>query len=303
MSVGPAADTVSIAERAVATLSVPGYVDFLAADGRGVWATNTDRVERFEVGQPGPVATVAVPGACGGMVVADGALWVAGCKDQAVHRVDLQSRTVVASVRTGLADADGELSLAAGAGSIWILSDARGVLTRIDGQKQRDRRSDRGAPSSYCAAFGFGAVWITNSAIGDAPSAGSAQRIDPVAEQVTATIRTGPDPRFLAAGEGGVWTLNWADGSVTRIDPSGNTAINLPLGMLGGGGDIATGAGRVWVRGADTLLATIDPTTNLVDQVYGPPEGSGAVRVAEDLVWVTAHDTKTLWVLDASSRA
>ena len=28
-----------------------------------------------------------------------------------------------------------------------------------------------------------------------------------------------------------------------------------------------------------------------------PPAGSGAVRVAGDLVWVTAHDTHTVWVL------
>jgi streptogramin lyase len=76
-------------------------------------------------------------------------------------------------------------------------------------------------------------------------------------------------------------------------------AANLPLGMLGGGGDIATGAGRVWVRGNDVLLATIDPARNEVETVYGPPAGSGAVRVAEDLVWVTAHDTNTVWVLRA----
>jgi YVTN family beta-propeller protein len=143
-------------------------------------------------------------------------------------------------------------------------------------------------------------VWITNSAHDDESASGSVQRIDPATNRVTATIRTGPDPRFLAAGEGAVWTFNWADGSVTRIDPRTNTSVDLPLGVTGGGGDIATGAGRVWVRGVQTLLLTIDPATNEIDRVYGPPEGSGAVRVAEDLVWVTAHDTKTVWVLPAA---
>ena len=301
MSAGPAASTVPIAERAVATLTVPGYVDFLAVDGRGVWATNTDRVERFELGQTDPVATIAVPGACGAMVVADESLWVAGCKDQTVHRVDLRSRRVVASIRTGLADPQGELSLAAGADSIWVPSDERGVLTRIDAATNEILAEIEVLPGSYCAAFGFDAVWITNSAFGGRGSTGSVQRVDPVTNQVTALIRTGPDPRFLAAGEGGVWTFNWADGSVTRIDPRDNSTVELPLGIHGGGGDITTGAGRVWLRGADTLLVTIDPATNQVDEVYGPPEGSGAVRVADDLVWVTAHDTKTIWVLDTGS--
>src|SRR4029078_6868138 len=47
-------DTVLIAQQAVATLTVPGYVDFLAADGRAVWATNTDRVAQLEAGGGGP---------------------------------------------------------------------------------------------------------------------------------------------------------------------------------------------------------------------------------------------------------
>ena len=63
----------------LATYSVPGYVDFLAPDGRGVWATNTDRVERLKLGRLDPVATVVVPGACGAMAVAAGSLWVASC--------------------------------------------------------------------------------------------------------------------------------------------------------------------------------------------------------------------------------
>jgi hypothetical protein len=54
------------------------------------------------------------------------------------------------------------------------------------------------------------------------------------------------------------------------------------------------------VRGTEVLLASIDPVTDRVVTVYGPPAGSGAVRVADDLVWVTAHDTNTIWVLPSS---
>jgi virginiamycin B lyase len=297
VSAGPAAGTQPIGERAVATLTVPGFVDFLAADGRDVWATNTDRVEKFAVDHAEPVATVAVPGACGAMIVDHGSLWVAGCTDQSVYRVDLASGEVVAAIPTGLADPGGELSLASGAGSIWVASDAQGIITRIDASNNAIVARIEVLPGSYCAAFGFDAVWITNSQTGEQAS-GSVQRIDPATDRVTATISTGPDPRFLAAGEGGVWTLNWADGSVTRIDPRDNSTVNLPLGLLGGGGDITTGGGRVLVRGAETLLVTIDPATNQVDQVFGPPQGSGAVRVAEDVAWVTAHDTRTMWALE-----
>ena len=287
-----------IDDYAVVRLTIPGYVDFLAVDGRAVWATNEDRVEKLQVDQPAPVATIRIPGPCGGMVVYEGSLWAASCKELSVYRMDLASESVVARIPTGLGDADGELSLAAGAGSVWILSSADGVLSRIDVERNEVVATIRVLPNSYCADFAFGAVWITNSGSPESPSAGSVQRIDPTTNEVVATIPAGPAPRFLAAGEGGVWTLNWGDGSVSKIDPNTNELVtNIPLGMEGGGGDIATGGGRVWVRGTKVLLASIDPMSNLVTTFYGPPAGSGAVRVAGDLVWVTAHDTNTVWAI------
>lgn len=289
--------TVRIDDCAIARLTIPGYVDFLAVDGRDVWATNVDRVEKLQVNEPLPVATILVPGPCGGMIVSDGSLWVASCKELSVYRLDLESGEVAAIIPTGLGDADGELSLAAGAGSVWVLSSAEGVLSRIDEERNEVVASIRVLPNSYCADFAFGSVWITNSGSSDDAS-GSVQRIDPTRNEVVSTIQAGPMPRFLAAGEGAVWTLNWGDGSVTRIDPGTNKAVaQISLGMAGGGGDIATGEGRVWVRGTKVLLATIDPVTNEVTTVYDPPAGSGAVRVAGDLVWVTAHDTNTVWVM------
>jgi virginiamycin B lyase len=290
-------DEVLIADCAFATLTVAGYPDFLASDGQAVWATNEDRVEKLQADRPGPVATARVPGPCGAMVVADGSLWVASCKELSVYRLDLGSGNVVAKIPTGLADATGELSLAAGAGSIWVLSSADGILTRIDIGSNEVVAEVRVLPHSYAAAYAFGAAWITNSGALES-SPGSVQRIEPETNQVVATIPVGPVPRFLAAGEGAVWTLNWGDGSVTRIDPQTNQpVVTIPLGMEGGGGDIATGGGRVWIRGTKVLLAAVDPTTNRVATIYGPPAGSGAVRVAGDLVWVTAHDTNTVWVL------
>jgi hypothetical protein len=79
-------DVVPIAERAIATITIPGYADFLAADGRAVWATNEGRVEKLRVDRAGPVATVPIPAPCGAMVVAFKSLWVANCQDSSVYR-------------------------------------------------------------------------------------------------------------------------------------------------------------------------------------------------------------------------
>ena len=294
-------EPVPIATRAIATLKIPGSADFLVADGRAVWVTNEGRVERLELGRDAPVASVALPSPCGAMVVAFGALWVADCKELGVVRVDLKTHRVTARVATGLADPDGELSLAAGAGAVWVLSDRKGVLSRIDPATNRVSATVAVAPESFGAAFAFGSVWITNTRSAIPAAGGSVQRIDPATNRIVATVGVGPTPRFLTAGEGGVWTLNQGDGTISRIDPATNALLaSIPTGMAGAGGDIAAGAGRIWVRGKTRLLATIDPRTNQVVEVFGPPAGSGAVRVASDLTWITAHDTQTVWVLRAS---
>ena len=166
-----------IGQSAVATLHVPGFADFLVADGDAVWATNQGRVEKLERDHPGPVATVSVREPCGAMAIGFGSLWVANCKDGSLNRIDLEARRVSAVIPTGLADPDGELSIAVGAESVWLLTDERGVLSRVDPQTNRVSEQIKVAPYSYAAVFGFGSVWITNTGKGNS-SSGFVQRVD-----------------------------------------------------------------------------------------------------------------------------
>ncbi len=293
-----------ISTRAARTLVLPGSADFFVAEGAAVWVTNRGRIEKFDINHDGPVATVAVPSPCGVMALGFGSVWVANCADASVHRVDLRTLSVTAVIPTGPADPEGELSLAAGAGSVWVLSDRAGVLSRIDPATNEVSARIAVAPDSYAAAFGFGSVWITNTGEPGSPGAGTVQRIDPGSNEVVATIAVGPTPRFLDAGEGGVWTLNQGDGSVSRIDPATDAVVATIMvpGADGDGGDIATDAGRVWVRATKTLLSVIDPATNTVTEQFGPPAGSGAARVASHHVWTSAHDVQTAWAIPVSSQ-
>ena len=138
-------------------------------------------------------------------------------------------------------------------------------------------------------------------AVRNCPSAtvaGSVQRVDPRSNRLVATIPVGPVPRFLVTGAGGVWVLNQGDGTVSRIDPATNRVVaTIAADVAGPGGDIAVGANRVWVRATRVLLSAIDPATNRVVARFGPPMGSGAVRVANNIVWVSAHDVNTLWAI------
>jgi virginiamycin B lyase len=287
-----------ISKRVITTLKIPGYVDFLVADGKAVWATNEGRIEKLEHNRSKPTAVVTVPAPCGAMALGFGSVWVANCSDNSLYRIDCKSERVKSIIPTGLADLTGELSVAVGAGSVWVLSESKGILSRVDPQSDKVIARINVAPYSYAAAFGFDAVWISNTGPPSGAGKGFVQRIDPRSNQVVATIPVGSSPRFLTVGEGGVWTLNQGDGSISRIDPITNTlSATVQAGIIGPGGDIAAGAGSVWVRGTKILLLRIDPETNKVVEEFGPPAGSGAVRVADGLVWITAHDIQTVWVL------
>jgi len=287
-----------IADRPTVTLQVKGFADFLAIDGDFAWVTNQERVERLAPNDGTPVASVSMGEPCGAMAVDFGALWVVDCKSKALVRVSLATQKVIAEIPTGVGDPTGELSVATGAGSVWLLTDSLGVLSRIDPQTNTVIARIPVQAHSYAAVFGFGSVWISTTGAKGMREAGSVQRIDPRTNTVIATIAVGPVPRFLAAGEGGVWTLNQGDGTVTHIDPATNRrAATIAAAVPGGGGDIAAGAGRVWVRASKTLLQVIDPKRNVIVERYGPPAGSGAVRANGKHVWVTAHDIHTVWVM------
>ncbi len=288
---------IAIATVAEATLKISGYPDFLAVDGADVWVTNTDVAQKLSTQTSKPILTAVAPGICGAPIVAFGSLWAASCTENTVLRIDTKSGKIIARIPCPVADLQGELSLAAGAGSIWILSDKKGILSRIDPNSNKVVAEIPVKANSFCADFGFDAVWITNT--GEGKDIGSVQRIDPQTNSIVATILVGPTPRFLAAGENGIWTLNQGDGTVTRIDPTSNTVIaTIDCQTPGTGGDIAAGTGYVWVRAKNgRMLQSINPQTNTIAKVYGPLNGSGAVRVAGEHVWVTAHDVNNVWVI------
>lgn len=286
----------SITKAAFAKMILSGSPDFLATDNDDVWVLNTDRVEKLSVKSDKPIISVPVPGACGAMITGFNSLWVASCNEQSVYRIDKKNGKILSVIPCKISDSAGEIMLAVGDGSLWVLSDSAGILTRINPQTNTIQKTITVLPDSHCAVYGFNALWITNTA------ANSVQRIDPKTNSVAATIRVGKTPRFLAAGEHGVWTLNQGDGTVSRINPEQNQVVAVvETKVPGSGGDIATGAGRVWVRAKKgRFLQAINPILNTVETIYTPVSGSGAVRVTEHFVWVTAHDINTIWILDSS---
>ena len=123
-------------------------------------------------------------------------------------------------------------------------------------------------------------------------------RVNARTHVIEATIPVGPKPRFLTVGEGGVWTLNQGDGSISRVDPKTNkVAATIEAGVPGGGGEISAGEGSVWVTTFEYPITRIDPSTNKVaQQFFG--EGGDSIRAGLGWIWVTNIRAGNVWRLD-----
>lgn len=269
-------------------IDVPGFADFLAVDGDSVWATNDGRVERWS--RQGKLAGVAMSKPCGAMVISEGALWVADCKEGALVRIDTRTARKTATIPTGIANPKGELNVVAGAGSIWVASDQKGMIARVDPATNRVIASITVNPGTHYLAFGHESLWAVSS------ESSAIQRIDPRTDTVVKTTALGKEPGFLAAGEGAVWVQEQGDGTVARIDPSsGEVSGRVKVGAVLKYGDIDTGAGMVWLRTTeDQTFVAIDPQTLAIRARVGKAEGSGALRFTSAGLWTSAHDVHTL---------
>ncbi len=176
-----------------------------------------------------------------------------------------------------------------------------------------------------------GLVWVS------APNAGQVYAIDPMADELIATIDVGRFPSDIAVAGGKVWVVSETEGTVWRIDPTsyevvqtltlnGNTlhidASQDALWVVGGLGvrildlntgtrydvvynpcyDVTIGENSVWVsQTQDQQLLQIDPVSHKVVatvKLEGQPTG---ILYAHGYVWTVLLDKKELIAIDPSA--
>lgn len=274
------------------TLDVPD-ADWMAVAAGSAWTTLGRGVVQQLDGQDGsPGMEVLVDGpTCTAPDVGFGSLWVPVCEPGSVVRIDPntgKSRTI---------DLDGatiqeEGSIAAGEGSVWVVTAApQHALLRIDAKRNKVVGSTPLPDGVVAVRAGLGGLWATDV------NRGELLRLDPATGEVVTETAVGSGARFFDVGEGAVWVQNNGDGTVSRVDPATDqvtTTIVVDLGSIEGG-DLTVGGGYVWARVSGSLVAQIDPATNLVVARIGQPQGSGSVAADEGAVWISAHDDNVVY--------
>jgi len=294
-------EVTDIEEAGAKRFRMPG--DWLTADEESVWLSGASSVKQLDARTGRTLTTTKIAeNPCLGSDLGYGAIWTATCRPGGLVRLDPETGEVTDRISIpGLPSLEGANgTIAAGAGGIWLVVDDRGCedcrLVRVDPGTLDVEDSARLEAGSAGVVVAAGSVWVTN------PIADVLQMVDPDREGSVKKIPVGEGPRFVAAGEGGVWTHDELGGSVTKVDPtSGEVIATITADELAGeGGDVAVGGGSVWIRTGSTLLIRIDPSTDQVVERFGPRAGNGGVAVTAGAVWLSAYDRDTVWRLPVS---
>ena len=279
--------------RPVARLHLGKTADWVAISDAAVWVgtTGPNGVTEIDPRTNAVVAAVPLPGEpCAGLAVGFGGLWVPLCgKPNSLARVDLRTRAVTWVAGVGPAEPEG--GIATSHDSVWLVADAQATLVRIQPETLKVRQRIAIPGGSLNPLFSDGLIWVTHA------SGAEVSVVSADSGTLLGTVATGPQPHFLTAGAGSVWTLNQGDGTLTRIDvrhrrAKGTTALHTP----GHGGDISLGHGMVWTTMKKVPLSATDVKTGkLVCQWVGP--GGDSLAVSREAIWLTDYDAGDLYRL------
>src|SRR5580658_1787273 len=274
-----------------ATFQTPDRPDwiFFSTD---IFVPAKDRLDKIDVKtnkSSDPVAPLNKP--CGGMALALGSLWVPACGDGSLARIDPKTFKVTATIISGTADVKG--SLAASADSIWLLTDSKTTLSRIDPDQNAVVGELRVPAGCGSLTFGETALWLA------CPNENKVLRINPATNLVEKAIDVSAQPQALAIGGSSIWVLCEKDGIVDRIDPKTNkVSKSIELDVPGAKGGIAYGEGAVWVTLTGFPLTRIDPQSETVVQQFFGAGGGGAILTSPGAIWLSNPETGTLVRID-----
>lgn len=280
-------------------VDLPSSADWIAFGFGSVWVVNyrPSRVSRIDTATNRLTSEIALgPFACLQLVIALEHVWVPTCQDGVVNEIDPVRDSIVRRIPAPIKGGR-EGAIAFSHGSLWIPDNASdsssSSIARLNARSGViEARIATGARSDVVVA-GFGSVWVSSS------SDNSVVRIDPMTNRVIARITVGPSPKFMTAGEEALWVQNRYDGSVSKVDPLTNRElIRIDAWAPTPAGDIAAGAGAIWLSVNGMPVTRIDQRTNKVTHQFVGGDGADAIRWGANSLWVADHKIGQLWRID-----
>ncbi|MDX6731498.1 MAG: hypothetical protein QOC54_1446 [Baekduia sp.] len=228
------------------------------------------------------------------IAVGNGTVFITDRRNTRVTLIDEKTaklRRPRPSVGAGAVDAD------AGQAAVWVAVNKEHALFELDPASGRRLARIDLPMAPQTVAVGRGAVWVgmfTSTRV--APDV--LARIDPRTRRVTGTFPIAEGIRSLVATPTAVWIVHRTAPAVGRFDLSAEKLTRrVPFGNSRLG-DVAYGAGAVWVTSPleDTVSRIDDTTARKVSSGVGRRPTGIAARGTE--IWVTSYIDHTIQRLD-----
>ncbi len=188
--------------------------------------------------------------------------------------------------------------------ALWVSNYEQDTITRVDLESGEtgDPIAVGDGPAGLVTENGF--LWVVNN------NAGTISRIEIDRDTVVGNpigLQSTTDGDSIAAGDSKVWVATPGDGRVVPIDPSSGRPgppIELPDGTIG---EIAFGAGALWVLGDHGTVTRVDPGSGKAGKPLevGSKLSEGAFRgeiaASDDAVWVAGLDDEAVIRIDPGS--
>lgn len=268
-----------ISEAEIGVAGNPGWLYFSGS----LYVPNGDAIAKIDpkINKPDdPIKGLNKP--CGGMVNAFGSLWSPECGGTGVlQRIDPKTQKITATINSGLSHSPG--AIAASSDSIWLLTDDKTTLARIDPDQNLVVGEIRLMQGCQALTFAEKSIWVA------CPSRNRVMRIDPVTNVVVNAITVSAQPISIAPGaEGSLWVLCKKDGKIDRIDTKTNkVAKTIDLNVPGADGSIAFGEGWLWVTQKGFPLTRVDTTLETVVQQFHGTGGGDALTTSKGALWLS----------------
>lgn len=233
---------------------------------------------------------IGLDNACGGLINALSSLWTVNCGTKKLAKIDAKSGKIAAEVDTGAVAASP--AIAASADSIWLLTDDKTTLLRVD-PKENAAVADIRLPAACTSVlFAENSLWVT------CPGEDKLLRIDPRTNLVTKRIEVPGQPIAAASGEASIWVLAKKEGKVVQIDPkTDKVSATIELNIPNATGSIAFGEGSVWVSAPGFPICRIHPgTSKVVQQFTGT--ASGNIYFGLTSIWLADPAAKSVTRFD-----
>jgi YVTN family beta-propeller protein len=217
----------------------------------GIWVTNhlDDSVQQIDPATNRVVATVELGHRPGDVALGESGVWVAGSGGTftgTLLRLDPTTARVAASIEFSIPSGPIEerLSVAVGAGSVWVASGA-GRLWQFDPASMKLQRSISVERPVTDLLFQGDTLWAATQG-----TPGAVVELDPSSVKILATIPAGggadDGAPHVATDRTNLWVTDGANRSVSRI-VTVSQQVNPPIFLGPVPTGVAAGLGSVWV--------------------------------------------------------